>query len=109
MCSQAGLCGATHLPVQGAAGPGCPPLWLRGDRQGRANPDLVRIIRTYWREFSGNIYGDRTFTGLGRSWLKGRGKSFDIIDISLLGTEPSGSSGIAEDYRFTVEAFREYL
>ena len=73
------------------------------------NPDLVRIIRSDWREFAGNIYGDRTFTGLGRSWLKGRGEAFDIIDISLMGTEPSGSFGIAEDYRFTVEAFKEYL
>jgi hypothetical protein len=74
-----------------------------------SNPGLVRIIRSDWREFTGNIYDDRTFTGLGRSWLKGRGESFDIIDISLLGTEPSGAFGIAEDYRFTVEAFKEYL
>jgi hypothetical protein len=74
-----------------------------------SNPALVRIISTDWREFTGDIYDGRTFTGLGRSWLKGRGESFDIIDISLLGTEASGSFGIAEDYRFTVEAFREYL
>ncbi|RNC68570.1 MAG: hypothetical protein ED859_09650 [Desulfuromonadales bacterium] len=74
-----------------------------------SNPALVRVIRSDWREFAGNIYDDRTFTGLGRSWLKGRGEQFDIIDISLMGTEPSGSFGIAEDYRFTVEAFKEYL
>ncbi len=73
------------------------------------NPDLVWIIHSDWREFAGNIYDDRTFTGLGRSWLKGRRETFDIIDISLMGTEPSGSFGIAEDYRFTVEAFKEYL
>jgi len=74
-----------------------------------ASPDLVRIIRSDWGEFAGSIYDEKTFTGLGRSWLKGRGETFDIVDISLMGTEASGSFGIAEDYRFTVEAFREYL
>ncbi|WP_298267446.1 hypothetical protein [Geobacter sp.] len=74
-----------------------------------SNPLLVRVIRDDWREFAGNIYGERTFTGLGRSWLRGRGERFDIIDLSPMGTEPYGSFGIAEDYRFTVEAFGEYL
>ncbi len=74
-----------------------------------SNPALVRVIRTDWRALAGGIYDDRTFTGLGRSWLKGKGERFDVIDISLLGTEAYGSFGIAEDYRFTVEAFREYL
>lgn len=74
-----------------------------------SNPALVRVIRTDWRELAGGIYDDRTFTGLGRSWLKGKGERFDVIDISLMGTEAYGSFGIAEDYRFTVEAFREYL
>jgi len=74
-----------------------------------SNPELVRVVRTDWREFTGDIYGRQTFTGLGRSWLAGRGGRFDIIDISTMGTEAVGSFGIAEDYRFTVEAFREYL
>jgi hypothetical protein len=74
-----------------------------------SNPALVQVVRRNWADFSGNIYGDRTFTGLGRSWLQGRGEKFDIIDISLQGTEPYGSFGIAEDYRFTVDAFKEYL
>ena len=73
------------------------------------NPALAAVLRTDLQDFSGGIYGDRTWTGLGRSWLKGRGRTFDIIDISLMGTEPYGSFGIAEDYRFTVEAFKEYL
>jgi len=73
------------------------------------NPELVRVIRGDWREFAGPIYDQLTFTGLGRSWLKGRQERFDIIDVSLMGTEASASFGIAEDYRFTVEAFREYL
>lgn len=74
-----------------------------------SNPALMRVIRNDWRTFSGDIYGKRSYTGLGRSWLLGRGEHFNIIDISLLGTEPFGSFGIAEEYRFTVEAFKEYL
>lgn len=74
-----------------------------------SNPALLRIIRDDWRAFSGEIYATASFAGLGRSWLQGRGERFDLIDISLLGTEPFGAFGIAEEYRFTIEAFREYL
>ncbi|MBI5188239.1 MAG: hypothetical protein HZA07_04105, partial [Nitrospirae bacterium] len=73
------------------------------------NPLLIKIIKKELKEFSGNIYSQNTWTGLGRSWLKHSDKSFDIIDISLMGTAPTGSFGISEDYRFTVEAFREYI
>lgn len=74
-----------------------------------ANPDLIRIIHDDFHGFSGGIYDDRTWSGLGRSWLMGRSDRFDLIDISLQGAEPSGGFAISEDYRFTVEAFREYL
>ena len=70
---------------------------------------LERIIREELRVFSGNIYGHESRTGLGRSWLAGGTRRFDLIDITLQGTEPSAAFGIGEDYRFTVEAFREYL
>ncbi|MBI1920931.1 MAG: hypothetical protein HYS23_07590 [Geobacter sp.] len=73
------------------------------------NPDLVRVLREDFGAFSGGIYSDDTWTGLGRSWLKGRKELFDLIDLSLLGVEPAGGFGIAEEYRYTVEAFREYL
>ncbi|MEW6215718.1 MAG: hypothetical protein AB1478_11060, partial [Nitrospirota bacterium] len=73
-----------------------------------SNPTLIKIIRDEFRDFSGSIYSDNTWSGLGRSWLKSGYKKFDIIDISLMGTVPSGSFGISEDYRFTVEAFKEY-
>ncbi|HLO27038.1 MAG TPA: hypothetical protein VK187_13075, partial [Geobacteraceae bacterium] len=73
------------------------------------NPSLVRVVRQDWGGFSGNIYERNTFTGLGRSWLQGQREEFDIIDISLQGIEPYGSFGIAEDYRFTLEAFKEYF
>ncbi len=74
-----------------------------------SNPLLIKIIRDEFKDFSGNIYRDNTWSGLGRSWLKSDYRQFDIIDISLMGSSPSGSFGISEDYRFTVEAFREYL
>ena len=74
-----------------------------------SDPLLVRVIREEFGDFSGNIYQDDTWTGLGRSWLRRSGEKFDIIDMSLMGAFPSGSFGISEDYRFTVEAFRQYI
>ncbi|MEW6162079.1 MAG: hypothetical protein AB1606_01985 [Nitrospirota bacterium] len=74
-----------------------------------SNPLLIKIIRDEFKAFSGNIYRDDTWSGLGRSWLKSGYKKFDIIDISLMGSAPSGSFGISEDYRSTVEAFMEYI
>ena len=73
------------------------------------NPALVKVIRDDFRNVSGNVYGDHTWTGLGRSWLAKGSERYDLIDLSLLGTETSGAFGIAEEYRFTLEAFREYL
>jgi hypothetical protein len=74
-----------------------------------SNPLIIKTIRDEFKDFSGNIYRDNTWSGLGRSWLKSGNRKFDIIDISLMGSAPSGSFGISEDYRFTVEAFREYI
>ncbi len=73
------------------------------------NPWLTGIIRKDFGDFSGDIHGENTWSGLGRSWLAGRSETFDLIDISAGSAAPTGSFGIAEDYRFTVEAFREYL
>jgi hypothetical protein len=75
-----------------------------------SNPLIVRIIREDLGEFSGDIFKDNTFTGYGRTWLKGiKGRSFDIIDLPVSGTSVTGIFGVSEDYRFTVEAFKEYL
>jgi len=73
------------------------------------NPLLVKVIDKDFKEFSGGIYSWNTWSGLGRSWLKNNVKKFDSIDIQMMGAAPSGSFGISEDYRFTVEAFKEYL
>ncbi|TAL25397.1 MAG: hypothetical protein EPN94_05325 [Nitrospirae bacterium] len=74
-----------------------------------SNPLLIKVIRNDFDVFSGSIYRENTWQGMGRSWLRLRGGEFDIIDISLMGALPSGIFGISEDYRFTVEAFREYI
>jgi hypothetical protein len=73
-----------------------------------SNPLLLRAVRRL-SAASGGISVDVLEPGLGRSWLGATGRLFDVIDISSLGTLPSGSFGFSEDYRFTVEAFREYL
>ncbi|MFZ3137516.1 MAG: hypothetical protein WA126_09025 [Thermodesulfovibrionales bacterium] len=73
------------------------------------NPLLIRVINEDLNTFSGGIYSRNTWSGLGRSWLKSTNKRFDIIDIPMMGTAPSGSFGISEDFRFTAEAFSEYL
>lgn len=51
----------------------------------------------------------RILIGSGRSWLMGGKETFDLIDLTLQGASPSGAFGMAEEYRLTVEAFREYL
>lgn len=78
-----------------------------------SNPLLTKIIRDDFREFSGGIFNSNTWTGFARSWLyraqvTGH-RSYDIIDLSLMGTTVSGAFSIAEEYRFTVEAFNEYF
>jgi hypothetical protein len=80
-----------------------------------SNPLMVTILRDELREFSGGIYESNTWSGLGRGLLKNRrfrrdsSSRFDIIDLPMTGVSPAGSFGITEDYRFTVEAFKEYL
>lgn len=74
-----------------------------------SNPLLIEVIRRDFKYFSGSIYDENTRTGLGRSWLKFNDTQFDLIDIQMMGASPSGSFGISEDYRFTIEAFKEYL
>jgi hypothetical protein len=74
-----------------------------------SNPLLIKILQNELREFSGHLYSQKIWSGLGRSFLRSWDKKFDLIDLSLMGAVPSGSFGIAEDYRFTVEAFREYM
>jgi hypothetical protein len=74
-----------------------------------STPNLVETIHRELGSFSGGIYNLQTWSKLGRSWLSSQKEGFDLIDLSPMGTTPAGFFGIAEDYRFTVEAFAEYL
>jgi len=74
-----------------------------------STPALPVVLRDDFRDFSGELYDTVSRSGLGRSWLAGVTSRFDLIDITHQGALPSGAFGIGEDYRFTVEAFREYL
>jgi len=74
-----------------------------------STPFLMETIAKELGVFSGEIYSKQTWSGLGRSWFRSRQRQFDLIDISFLKPIPSGSFGISEDYRFTVEAFKTYL
>jgi hypothetical protein len=73
------------------------------------NPLLVKIMQKNFSGFSGGVYDQDTWSGQGRAWLRTHGMFFDIIDIPLTGATPSGTFGISEDYKLTVEAFREYF
>jgi len=97
-------------------GGGLPVLMARRHRMREihkveSNPLMVDVIKNDLGEFSGRIFEDHTWKGLGRSFIL-RSKTFfhyDTIDISMTGTTVSGPFGIMEDYRYTVEAFKEYL
>jgi len=74
-----------------------------------SNPLVIRTVRGYGREHSSSIYDENTWNGLGRTWLAATDREFDLIDLSFMGSLPSATFGFAEDYRFTVEAFEQYL
>jgi spermidine synthase len=70
------------------------------------------LLATVTRELTANSSDrprSRLLTGSARSWLMGGQETFDLIDIPLQGAGPSAAFGMAEEYRLTVEAFREYL
>ncbi len=76
-----------------------------------SNPLLIKVITKDLSEFSGGIYNHNTWTGLGRNWIRKSEDTskYDVIDLSITGASVSGVFGIMEDYRYTVEAFKEYL
>lgn len=80
-----------------------------------SNPMLVKVVRDDLREFSGGIFNRNTWSGYGRSMLRSSefkthsAQHYDIIDLSMPDTSVTGAFGFTEDYRLTVEAFKEYL
>jgi len=80
-----------------------------------SNPMLVKVIRDDLREFSRGIFNRNTWSGYGRSKLRSlefkdqAALHYDIIDLSMPDTSVTGTFGFNEDYRLTVEAFKEYI
>jgi hypothetical protein len=74
-----------------------------------SNPLVLRVVKELRANGSAAPDEARYHTGLGRTWLSSSARMFDIIDLSFMGSLPGASFGFAEDYRFTVEAFRAYL
>jgi len=74
-----------------------------------SDPLVIKTVSKLQKGFASDIYKNNTWTGLGRSHLASTAQKFDLIDLSLMGSMPGGSFGFSEDYRYTVEAFEEYL
>ncbi len=79
-----------------------------------SNPMVINAVQDNYDEFSGQIFMINTWTGYGRSFLRTReegpsDRKYDLIDLSMTGTSVSAVFGISEDYRLTVEAFRQYM
>jgi len=74
-----------------------------------SNPLVVEVVRAYGKEHGSRLYEENAWTGLARTRLSAGKKEFDLIDLSIMGSLPSASFGFAEDYRFTSEAFTQYL
>jgi hypothetical protein len=71
-------------------------------------PIVARVYGEMTTTFS-DKQRERLLTGAGRSRLMGGKETFDLIDLPLMGASPSAAFGMAEEYRLTVEAFREYF
>ena len=79
------------------------------------NPDFVDIVRDY-SDYNGGIYTDYPSINIvvdeGRSYLRGSGKTYDIIMFSLPSTDTMrGFEGytFAENYLLTRDAIEDYI
>lgn len=80
------------------------------------NPLIVDdVMRGYYREFSGNLYGRedvRIHIDDGRSFLRRTRDRYDLILISMVDTSAATAAGayaLTENSLYTVEAFGDYL
>ncbi|MDR2101088.1 MAG: hypothetical protein LBP43_00785, partial [Treponema sp.] len=81
------------------------------------SPEMIRLLREdpNVSRFTGNLLksgGVNIIQGEGRSFCVDHKKTYDLVEISLvdsIGLSNSGGYAIQEDYKYTVEAFREYL
>jgi len=79
--------------------------------------EMIRLLRddanVSW--FTGNLLDNekiRVFQGDGRSFCVDHENNYDLIEISLVdsvGLTDSGGYAVHEDFKYTVEAFKEYF
>ncbi len=79
-----------------------------------ANPLIIEAVREQGA-WAGNLYDDPRVTVVqeeGRAYVRRAQERYDVIVLSLtapLRPVTSGAYSLAEDYRYTVEAFSDYL
>ncbi|MBI3286742.1 MAG: hypothetical protein HYZ68_01710, partial [Chloroflexi bacterium] len=80
-----------------------------------SNPLLVQLVGERFDREAGGLYGRPQVTviqEMGRSYLRRCPEPFDIVQVSLYDSfrpVTSGAYSLAENYYYTVDAFREYL
>ncbi|MDX1614759.1 MAG: hypothetical protein R3300_10655 [Candidatus Promineifilaceae bacterium] len=77
---------------------------------------VLRVVRDDFSDFTGGLYGDSRVTLVEQSGrVFARRNSNDRFDLTVVSlTDPhrpvtSGAYSLTEDYRYTVQAFRDYL
>ena len=82
-------------------------------RKVESDPSFLKVALREFSNYSGGIYTSDTSTGYGRNFLSmspgSVGSHYNLIDIPMTEVAVSGTFGISEDYRYTVNAFRQYL
>ncbi|MEA3410424.1 MAG: SAM-dependent methyltransferase [Pseudomonadota bacterium] len=79
------------------------------------NPRMSELVRYGYREFSGRIYERpdvKVHIAEARAFLRENERRYDLIQIALLdsfGSSSSGTRALDENYLYTVEAFQDYL
>ncbi len=79
------------------------------------NPDIARIVRENYGEYSGRLYDLPNVTlriAEGRTFIRNNPQTFDIIQLSLVDTWAailSGAYSLSENYLYTTEAFTDYI
>jgi len=86
----------------------------RGVMAVEANPLIVEAVRTQGA-WAGGLYDDSRVTVVveeGRAYARRSRDRYDVVTLSLTAPQrqvTSGAYSLAEDYRYTVQAFADYL
>jgi SAM-dependent methyltransferase len=81
------------------------------------SPEMIHLLRDDPNivRFTGDLLNGENINviqGEGRSWCAGHAGNYDLVEISLvdsIGLSDSGGYAVHEDFKYTVEAFKEYF